>query len=99
MQRLSAFLALAAAAVALAVLASPAVGPLSGGRLQAPEPPSHYRVWAVGVLMGLALGWLARLDWKKIGAWWGQQRRRLGLLAVGGALAALVAAMIRTAVR
>jgi len=96
MHRLFAFVALASAGVALSVLlAGPALGPLSGGRLQ--ETPSHYRAWAAGVLMGLALAWLARLDWRKIEGWWGLQRRRLGLLAVGGALAALVLAMLRTA--
>ncbi|HWE17889.1 MAG TPA: hypothetical protein VG758_12020 [Hyphomicrobiaceae bacterium] len=98
MQRLFGFLALAAAVVALAVLlAGPAIGPLAIGKASLPEIPSHYRAWAAGVLMGLALGALARLDWKRIDAWWGLQRRRLGLLAVGTALAALIVAMLRTA--
>ena len=95
MHRLFGFVALASAGVALSVLlAGSALGPLSGGRLQ--ETPSHYRAWAAGVLMGLVLAWLARLDWKKIEGWWGLQRRRLGLLAAGSALAALVLAMLRT---
>ncbi len=94
MHRLFGFLAIAFAAVALSVLlAGPAVGPLSGGRLT----PGHYRAWAAGVLTGLVLAWLASLNWKKIEGWWGQQRRRLGLLAVGGLLAALVLAMFHTA--
>jgi hypothetical protein len=96
MHRLLGFVALASAGVALAVLlGGPAVGPLSGGKLQ--ETPSHYRAWAAGVLMGLALAWLARLDWKKIEGWWRLQRRRLGLLAAGSALAALLLAMLRAA--
>jgi hypothetical protein len=98
MQRLFGFLALASAGVALAVLlAGPAIGPLGIGRPRLPETPSHYHAWAVGLLMGLAMAWLAGLQWKKIEAWWGLQRRRLGLLAVGGALAALLVAMLRTA--
>jgi hypothetical protein len=98
MHRLFGFLALAAVGVALTVLlAGPAVGPIAASRLRLPDPPSHYRAWAAGVLLGLALAWLAGLDWKRIDAWWGVQRRRLGLLAVGGLLAALVVAMLRTA--
>jgi hypothetical protein len=96
MHRLFGFLSLASAGVALSVfVAGPAIGPLSGDRLR--ETPSHYRAWAAGVLMGLALAWLASLDWKKIAGWWGLQRRRLGLLAAGSALAALVLAMLRSA--
>jgi hypothetical protein len=90
MHRLFGLLALAAAALALWVLfAGPAVDPFSGGKRVLPEAPSAYSAWAVGVLTGLALAWLAATDWGWLAAWLRLQRRRLGLLVLGGLLASL----------
>jgi len=88
MHRLSWLLALAAAGLALWVLITdPAIDPLSGGKRMLSEAPSPYSAWAMGALMGLALGWLTTLDWSKLQGWLGLQRRRFGLLILGGLLA------------
>jgi hypothetical protein len=90
MHRLFWFLALAAAALALWVLSTdPAIDPLSGGKRMLSEVPSAYSAWAMGVVMGLALAWLAVMDWSKLQGWLRLQRRRLGLLILGGLLASV----------
>lgn len=60
----------------------------------APGGYGSYSGWAVGLVMGLALAWLAGLDWanlpERLGAWFRLQRRRLGWAMLGGVLAAVL---------
>ena len=91
MQRLFGLLALAAAALGLWVLlVGPGVDPFSGGKRALSEEPGAYTAWAVGLLMGLALAWLAATDWAKVPGWLRLQRRRIGLIVLGGLLASLL---------
>jgi hypothetical protein len=94
MQRVFGVLALLAGALGLSVLvAGPGVdtlGGLGGGGRALSEAPVAYSGWAVGVLMGLALAWLAAVDWGKLPQWLRLQRRRVGLLVLGGLLASLL---------
>jgi hypothetical protein len=90
MRRLFGLLALAAAALALWVLfAGPPVDPFGGARRVLPDDTSPNSASAVGMLTGLALGWLAATDWSGLAAWLRLQRRRLGLLVLGALLASL----------
>jgi hypothetical protein len=94
MHRLFGFLALATAAFALWTLfTDPAIDPLSGGQRMLSQVPNPYSAWAMGVLMGLALTWLATMDWTKFRTWLRLQRRRLGLIVLGGVLAGLLLAL------
>jgi hypothetical protein len=88
MQRLFGVLALAAAALGLWVLiVGPAVDPWSGGVRALSEPPATYTAWAVGLVMGLALAWLAVVDWGRMPGRLRLQRWRLAILVLGGLLA------------
>ena len=53
-----------------------------------------YTEWALGLLMGLALAWLAGVNWRglpeRVGAWLKLQRRRLALLFIGGVCAGVL---------
>jgi uncharacterized membrane protein len=82
MRHLFAFLAAVGAAAALwtAFL----------GRTGSSEVPPTYSAWIVGVLMGMALAWLANPDWRKAKAWMRLQRRRLAVLILVGLLASVV---------
>jgi hypothetical protein len=89
MHRLFGLVALSAAGLALWVLfVGPAVDPQRGGTRELTEAPGTYSAWAVGLLMGLALAWLSAKDWGKLPGWLRLQRRRLGLLILGGGLLA-----------
>lgn len=91
MQRLFGLLALAAAALGLWVLlVGPGIDPFSGGKRALSEEPGAYTAWALGLLMGLALAWLAATDWAKVPGWLSLQRRRIGLIVLGGLLASLL---------
>ena len=94
MHRIFLVLALAAAAFGAWVLFTspdPAsfdrAGQSAGGALR-------YSEWALGLLMGLALAWLAAIDWRdfpqRFAAWLKLQRRRLALLILGGACASVL---------
>lgn len=88
MHRLFGLLALSAAGLALWVLfVGPAIDPLTGGTRALSEPLGVYSAWALGLLTGLALAWLAAKDWRTFPAWFRRQRRRIGLLLLGGLLA------------
>jgi hypothetical protein len=60
----------------------------------ASEKPPVYSGWALGLLMGLVLAWLAAIDWhdlpERFGDWLRLQRRRLALLLIGGACAGVL---------
>jgi len=88
MQRIFGLLALSAAGLGLWVLF--AVDPLGGGARALSEAPSAYSAWALGLLMGLTLACLATKDWGKFPEWLRLQRRRLGLLILGGVLASVL---------
>jgi len=66
---------------------------LEGGRALA-GAPAAYSGWAVGLLMGLALALLASVDWRdfpaRFGYWLRLQRRRLGLILLGGLCAGVL---------
>jgi hypothetical protein len=56
--------------------------------------PVAYSGWALGLLMGLTLAWLAAIDWRdwptRLRAWAKLQRRRLGLAILGGLFAGIL---------
>ncbi|HWE17888.1 MAG TPA: hypothetical protein VG758_12015 [Hyphomicrobiaceae bacterium] len=81
MRHLFAFLALVGAALALWILV---------GKSSSSEVPPTYSAWIVGVLMGMALAWLANPDWRKAKSWMRLQRRRLAVLILVGLLASVV---------
>ena len=89
MRRVCGLLALSAAGLGLWVLfAGPGVDLLGGRALS--EAPTIYSAWALGLLIGLALAWAAAKDWGKLPEWLRLQRRRLGLLILGGVLASVL---------
>jgi hypothetical protein len=91
MHRIFGPLALAAAALGLWVLiAGPSVNPLGGSPRVLSEAPTAYSAWAWGLLMGLILAWLAAKDWRQFPEWLKLQRRRVGLLVLGGLFASLL---------
>jgi len=53
-----------------------------------------YPGWAMGLVMGLLLAWLAGIEWRDLparaGAWVRLQRRRLGLIVLGGLFASIL---------
>lgn len=84
-------LALVAAALGLWVLlVGPAVDPFGGGQRVLSEEPVAYTAWAWGLLMGLTLAWLAARDWSQLPNWLTLQRKRLGLVLLGGLFASLL---------
>jgi hypothetical protein len=93
MHRIFGLLALSAAALGLWVLFAPAdTDRLSAGASAA--APAGYSAWALGLLMGLALALLASVDWRdfpaRFGSWVRLQRRRLGLILLGGLCAGVL---------
>jgi hypothetical protein len=90
MHRIFGLLALAAAALALWVLfIGPSVNPLGGGQRALSEEPVAYTAWAWGLLTGLTLAWLAANDWGRFPGWLKLQRKRAGLVLLGGLFASL----------
>ena len=94
MHRIFGMVALAAAGFGVWVLiGGPGADNLERARTSA-EAPGAYSVWALGLLMGLLLAWLATIDWRdlpvRFGLWLRLQRRRLGLLLIGGACAGIL---------
>lgn len=89
MRRLFGLLALSTAGLGLWILlVGPSIAPLTGHTPA--EAPATYSAWALGLLMGLTLAWGAAKDWGRLPDWLRLQRRRLGLLLLGGALASLL---------
>ena len=90
MHRIFGLLALAAAALGLWVLfVGPSVNPFGGGPRALSEEPVVYTAWAWGLLMGLTLAWLAAKDWGRFPEWLKLQRKRAGLVLLGGLFASL----------
>jgi hypothetical protein len=84
-------LALVAAALGLWVLfVGPSVDPFGGGQRVLSEEPVAYTAWAWGLLMGLTLASLAARDWGQFTDWLKLQRKRLGLVLLGGLFASLL---------
>jgi len=91
MHRIFRPLALAAAALGLWVLLmGPSVDPFGGAPRALSEEPVAYTAWAWGLLMGLALAGLATRDWGKFPEWLVLQRKRAGLLILGGLFASVL---------
>jgi hypothetical protein len=90
MHRIFRLLALAAAALGLWVLfVGPSVDPFGGSPRVLSEEPVAYTAWAWGILLGLGLGVLATGNWGKFPEWLTLQRKRAGLLILGGLFASV----------
>jgi hypothetical protein len=95
MHRIFGLLALTATGLGLWVLfAGLDADPLNRGARAFSETPVGYSDWAMGLLMGLLLAWLATIDWRgfpeRFGLWLRLQRRRLGLIILGGLCAGIL---------
>jgi len=96
MHRIFALMALSAAGFGVWVLfSSPDPGALEATtRSTAGVPGGAYTGWALGLLMGLVLAWLATVDWRDLparaGGWLRLQRRRLALIIIGGLCASVL---------
>ena len=93
MHRLFGYLALGAAALGLWLLfAAPERTDAIAQHLQG--APGTYSGWAMGLVMGLCLAWLAGIEWRDLpvraGAWVRLQRRRVGLIVLGGLFAGIL---------
>jgi len=94
MHRLFGLLAVVAAALGLFLLFGPDPEPRSAGGSSLGSAPVAYGGWALGLVMGLTLAWLAGVDWstlpERLGTWFRLQRRRLWLAALGGVFAGIL---------
>jgi hypothetical protein len=94
MHRFFALLALTAAGLGLFLLLGPDTQPRSTGSQALDAAPVAYGVWAIGLLMGLVLAWLARVEWSTLPArvsdWFRIQRRRLAWALLGGVFAGIL---------
>jgi hypothetical protein len=93
MRRLFGLLALIAAVFGLYLLFGPDAEPRSASSSLDPTPVA-YSGWALGLLMGLALAWLAGVDWSalpvRVITWTRLQRHRLWLVLLGGLCAGIL---------
>jgi hypothetical protein len=95
MHRMFGFLAMAAAAYGVWVLFS---GPEPDAFFRAASTgsasPTPYNNWALGLVTGLVLAWLATVEWRglpaRFGLWLRVQRRRLALIIIGGLCAGVL---------
>jgi hypothetical protein len=95
MHRLFALLALAAAGLGLFLLLDgPDAGSKGAGAHALDNAPIAYGVWALGLLMGLTLAWLAGVEWSTVPVrmtlWARLQRRRFGWVVLGGLFAGIL---------
>jgi hypothetical protein len=95
MHRFFGLMALTAAGLGLYLLLGPDGVELKGHAPQALDnAPVAYGVWAVGLLMGLTLAWLAGVEWSTVPVratqWVKLQRRRFGWALFGGLFAAIL---------
>ena len=93
MHRLFGLLALMAAGLGLYLLFGPEAEPRASG-MGIESAPIAYSGWALGLVMGLALAWLAGVDWSNLPArvvtWVRMQRRRLWLAVLGSVFASIL---------
>ena len=96
MHRMFAFLALTAVGAGLYMLfVAPDPDPIATAAQSSVFGGSFgYGGWAIGLMMGLTLAWLARVEWsmlpERLAAWLRLQRRRLGWAMLGGVFAAIL---------
>ena len=95
MHRFFGLLALTAAGLGLFLLFDgPASGPKGAGTQALDNAPVAYGVWAVGLLMGLTMAWLAGVEWSTLPVratlWVKLQRRRFGWMVLGGLFAGIL---------
>jgi hypothetical protein len=95
MHRFFGLMALAAAGLGLYLLLGPdGVEPKGQAAQALDNAPVSYGVWAAGLLMGLTLAWLARVEWSTLPVratqWVKLQRRRVGWALFGGLFAAIL---------
>lgn len=94
MHRFFGLLAMAAAGLGLYMLLGPEAAPTSISALTMEHAPVAYSSWALGLIMGLTLAWLAGVDWHelpaRVGSWVRLQRRRLWLVTLGGVFASIL---------
>jgi hypothetical protein len=93
MHRLFGLLAVMAAGLGVYLLFAADAAPSGAGKAL-DSAPVAYSGWALGLLMGLALAWLANIDWSTVPArvitWVRLQRRRLWLALLGGVCAGIL---------
>ena len=94
MHRFFGLLALTAAGLGLFLLLGPDAEPSSSGSQALDAAPVTYGVWALGLLTGLALAWLAGVEWStlptRVTLWFRLQRRRLAWAMLGGVFASIL---------
>jgi len=95
MHRFFGLMALTAAGLGLYLLFGPdAAEPKGAGAQALDNAPIAYGVWAVGLLMGLTLAWLAGVEWSTVPMratlWVKLQRRRFGWALFGSLFAAIL---------
>jgi hypothetical protein len=92
MRRLFGLLAVTAAALGCYLLLGPDADPRGARALE--TAPVAYGGWALGLVTGLALAWLASIDWFTLPVraitWVRLQRRRLWLAVLGGVCAGIL---------
>jgi len=93
MRRLFGLMAVTAAALGLYLLFGPDAEPSGAGKALE-SAPAAYGGWALGLVMGLALAWLASIDWFTLPVraitWVRLQRRRLWLALLAGLCAGIL---------
>jgi hypothetical protein len=94
MHRLFGLLAVVSAGLGMYLLLGPEAEPNAGGLQGLASAPIAYSGWALGLVMGLALAWLAGVDWSNLPArmvmWVTLQRRRLWLAVLGSVFASIL---------
>jgi hypothetical protein len=93
MHRFFGYLAIGAAALGLwLLLDAPGRTDVIAQHLQGTT--GNYSGWAMGLVMGLILAWLACIEWRqlpsRVGDWVRVQRRRVGLIVLGGLFASIL---------
>jgi hypothetical protein len=93
MHRFFGYLAIGAAALGLwLLLDAPERTDAIAQHLQGAS--GNYSGWAMGLVMGLTLAWLAGIEWRELparaGNWVRVQRRRVGLVVLGGLFASIL---------
>ena len=94
MHRIFGLLALMAAGLGLYLLFGPDPEPKGSSMQALQSAPVAYGGWALGLVMGLTLAWLAGVDWSNLPArvvlWVRLQRRRLWLAVLGSVFASIL---------